>query len=123
MKKNTTLICHFGTFQFEVIHFSLMNAPSTFHRLIDELIKDLLFTRSYLDAIVVLLATMSEHEEHVWQGVQLFYSHGLKIKLKKCKFGLCRVSLLGHIVDGSSLIIDPGMVSAISGAAVSKNHT
>ena len=34
-KEMTTFVCRFGTFQFEVMPFGLMNAPSTFQRMMD----------------------------------------------------------------------------------------
>lgn len=123
VKEMTTFICRFGTFQFEVIPFGLINYPSIFQRLMHELLKDLPPTREFLDDIFVLSATLSEHEEHVGQVLRRFHSHGLNIKLKKCEFELRRVSLLGHIIDGSGVRMDPGKVSVISGAAVPTNHT
>lgn len=40
-KEKTTFVCRFGTFQFEVMPFGLMNAPSTFQRLMNKILRGL----------------------------------------------------------------------------------
>ena len=53
-KEFTTFVCRFGTFKFEVMPFGLMNAPSTFQRMMDVILAGLKFVRVYLDDVVVL---------------------------------------------------------------------
>lgn len=43
----------------------------------------------------------------------MIQSNGLKIKLKKCDFGLQKVSLLAHIIYGKGVHMDPENVSEI----------
>lgn len=42
-KEKTTFVCRFGTYQFEVMPFGLMNAPSTSQRMMDQIFRDLSF--------------------------------------------------------------------------------
>ena len=52
-KEKTTFICRYGTYQFEVMPFGLMNAPFTFQRMMDQVFQNLGFVRVYLDDVVV----------------------------------------------------------------------
>lgn len=58
VKEKTTFVCRFGTYQFELMPFGLMNSPSTFQRLIDEVFKKFPFFRAYLDDVVVFSASL-----------------------------------------------------------------
>lgn len=44
-KEKTTFVCRYGTYQFEVMPFGLMNAPSTFQRMMDGLLGHLPFVK------------------------------------------------------------------------------
>lgn len=52
-KEKTTLVCCFGTFQFEVMPFGLMNDPSSFQAMMSHLVGQLKFVKAYLDDVVV----------------------------------------------------------------------
>ena len=52
-KEQTTFVCRYGTFQFEVMPFGHMSSPSTFQRMLDGVFRDLPFVRVYLDDVVV----------------------------------------------------------------------
>lgn len=64
-KEKTAFICRFGTFQFEVMPFGLMNAPFTFQKVMDHLFNDLEFVHVYLDDIVIASKNIGEHEGHL----------------------------------------------------------
>ena len=59
------LVCRYGTFQFEVMPFGLMNAPSTFQRMMDGVLKDLPFVRVYLHDLVVFSESLDVHLDHL----------------------------------------------------------
>lgn len=93
----------FGTFKFEVMTFGLINDPSTFQRLMEEIFKDEKFVRAYLDEVVIFYKALHSHVEDLKFIVDVIKSHSLKVMLKKCYFGLREVSLLGNIVDGKGV--------------------
>lgn len=82
-KEKTTFVCRFGMFQFEVMPFGLMNAPSTFQRMMDELLGHLAFVRVYLDGVLIFSRTLEEHIDHLRIVVNTVSSHGLKVKVSK----------------------------------------
>ena len=77
----------------------LMNAPATFQRMMDQLLRGLEFVRVYLDDIFVYSQTKNEHIQHIECVLNVLERHGLKVKLKKSFFMQPEVILLGHIVD------------------------
>lgn len=77
-KEKTTFVYRYGTFQFEVMPFGLMNAPSMFQRMMDKILDGIPFPRVYLDDVIIFSATLREHVEHVTELVKLVFSHGLK---------------------------------------------
>ena len=64
-KEKTTFVCCFGTFHFEVIPFGLINAPSTFQRMMNQLFRELSFVSIYLDNVFVFSRIFEEHIAHL----------------------------------------------------------
>lgn len=86
----TAFASRWGLFEFTVMPFGLVNAPSTFQRLMNVIFSDCLdrFVTVYLDDIMVYSRTAAEHEEHLRDVFRRLRSNGLCAKRKKCAFGL-----------------------------------
>lgn len=112
-KKKTTFVCRSGTFQFEVMPFGLMNAPSTFQRMMNEVVGHLGFVKVYLDDVVIFLRSLSEHIGNISQVVLLIAENGLKVKVSKSEFAKRKVALLGHLVDKNGVQVDPSKLEVI----------
>lgn len=103
-------MCRFGTVQFEVIPLGLMNSLSTSQRLMDDIFKYLAFVLAYLDYVSIFSSTLEDHVKNLKYVLGKIQSHGLKIKLKNCDFGIREVSLLRHIVYRNSIWMDPDKI-------------
>ena len=58
----------FGSYQFKVMPFGLMNAPATFQRTMDFLIEDMrTFAGMYIDDLLVFSDTLEDHVGHLRQ--------------------------------------------------------
>ena len=68
--------------------FGLTNAPATFQRLMDKVLKPVLFDFAfvYLDDIIVFSKTIEEHFVHLDRVFSLLARDGLKMKTTKCEF-------------------------------------
>lgn len=82
-KKKTTFVCRFCTYQFEVMPFAFMNAPSTFQRMMNSIFGNFSSVKVYLDDLVVFSKHLHEHTEHIRQFVLRVSEHRLKLKIQK----------------------------------------
>jgi hypothetical protein len=68
-REKSTFITRFGTYEFTVMPFGLCNTPATFQRLMDTVLRDILwqFVVVYIDDINVGSKTFDEHLLHLEQ--------------------------------------------------------
>lgn len=79
--------------------FGLMGAPSTFQRLMDQVLEDLFeIAASYIDDVIVLSDTWEDHLQHLTLVFQKLRAAGLKVKERKCQFAKNQRTYLGHVV-------------------------
>ena len=123
LKEVTTFTCKLGTFCFEVMPFGLMNAPATFQRMMNEVLKGLSFVRVYLDDVVIFSNTEREHLDHVLTVLERLAEYNLKIKVTKCDFFQEQLELLGHIVSENGIEVDPEKIAKINNVPVPTNRT
>ena len=82
LKEKTIFITEMGKFVFRVMPFSLCNAPSTFQRLMDVVLKDSrVFTRCYIDGISVFSQTWDEYLNHIIDVLHNLETAGLTLQL------------------------------------------
>src|SRR5436190_3669317 len=99
--EKTAFITPSGLYEFLVMPFGLNNAPGTFQRLINWVLRDFLgiFVAVYLDDVIIYTKGAYEpHLDHIRQVFSVLRKSNLKIKLKKCHFCLLSLAFLGHIV-------------------------
>ena len=63
----TAFLTRYGLFEFVVLPFGLCNAPSTFQRLMNGILHDMVdnFVTVYLDDILIYSNSEDEHEQHL----------------------------------------------------------
>jgi hypothetical protein len=86
-----------GLFERLVMPFGLINAPTTFMRLIDDVLIPLTnsFVVVYLDDILIFKITWEEHMRHIQQVLSTLWKHKLYANLEKFSFGMNMVQYLG----------------------------
>lgn len=122
-RDKTAFICPFGTFRYTRMPFGLRNAPSTFQRMIDRFRAGLQNIRllGYLDDLIILSSTFSEHVENIQQVFDRLRLFKLKLNRSKCCFIRSSVKYLGHIITEAGIQPDPNKVSAIANIPPPKN--
>ena len=102
-------------YNFTRMPFGLCNAPQTMCRLMDKVIPYNLksFVFVYLDDLLVLSQSFSEHIDHLLEVATCLRRAGLTINVEKSHFALSQVKYLGYIVGQGSLQVDSDKVAAI----------
>lgn len=90
-----------GLWQFSVMSFGLCNAPATFERLMERILKGLHWKISlvYLDDIIVMGKKIDDHlQNHLQEVFKRLKDAGLRLSSKKCSLFRKEVKYLGHKV-------------------------
>ncbi|CAB4420776.1 unnamed protein product [Rhizophagus irregularis] len=115
-KEKTAFICSQGLYEYNVMPFGLKNAPGTFQRLMDKVLKEYIgeFVVVYIDDIMIYSKNFEEHLQHIEKVLRKMRETNLTLKLKKCKFGERNIEFLGHIVGKDGLQPDVKKVETIN---------
>nr|GEV45132.1 hypothetical protein [Tanacetum cinerariifolium] len=84
----TTFRTRYGHYEFQVMPFSLMNAPTVFMDLMNRVCKPYLdkFVIVFIDNILIYLRNKKEHEEYLKAILELLKKEELYAKFTKCEF-------------------------------------
>jgi hypothetical protein len=99
-KEKTAFTTYSGLYEFCRMPFGLVNAPATFQRLMELVLSGLACNSClvYLDDVLVVGATLQEHNKNLEEVLERIRQAGLRLKPKKCKFAQESVVYLGHVV-------------------------
>ena len=114
-KTKTAFTSRSGLFEFNVLPFGLCNAPATFQRLMERVLRGLQWKEAllYLDDIIVHGDTFEAALTNLCQVMERLRKADLKLKPKKCDLFQRQVSFLGHIVSGKGILADPAKIDKI----------
>ncbi|GKB16046.1 putative mitochondrial protein [Tanacetum coccineum] len=108
----TAFKTHQGHYEFLVMPFGLINAPSSFQAPMNEFFALFLrkFVLVFFDDILVFSRDMGEHVKHLDLVLE---THQLFAKMSKYFFGTSQVEYLGHAIFGAGVSTDPSKVQEI----------
>ncbi|GFS46992.1 retrovirus-related Pol polyprotein from transposon 17.6 [Trichonephila clavipes] len=103
--------------------FGLCNAPATFERMMDNLLRNFKWTMClcYLDDIIVFSETFEDHLIRLRLVLKCLQEAGLKLNSKKCLFAAQEVKILGHHVSSNGVRPDPDKIKAVRNFPTPKN--
>lgn len=99
----TAFVTPNGKYEYTVMPFGLVNAPSTFARYMADLFRDLPYVCVYLDDILIHSRSVDEHWKHIDIVLQRLTQEGLIVKKKKCNFAAKSVEFLGYTISANKI--------------------
>jgi hypothetical protein len=114
-KEKTAFSTGQGLWQFTVMPFGLCNAPATFERLMESVLRGLIYDAClvYLDDIIVIGRTFQEHLDNLRKVFQRLRGAHLKMNPGKCRLFHKEVRYLGHVVSPQGVTTDPEKLEAV----------
>ena len=111
----TAFITRYGLYEFERMGFGLCNAPATFSRAMNFILRGLTWevALAFLDDVLVLGKNFEEHSHNLRLVLDRFQLYGLKLKPRKCALFQTNVEFLGRDVDSTGLHLKTEQIQAI----------
>ena len=114
-KEKTAFSTGCGLWNFRTMPFGLCNAPATFERLMDLVLKGLPWTTClvYLDDILSHGKSFTESVQSLREVFLRLRHAGLKLSPSKCELFRPEVTYLGHVISREGIATDPTKTAVI----------
>lgn len=122
-RPRTAFITKYGLFEYTRMPFGLCNAPSTFQRGMELVLRGLQWVTLliYLDDVIITGKTFKEHLNNLGEVLSRFRKFGLKLKPTKCSLYREEVLFLGHVVGKDGVRANPSLVQDVEKWPVPQN--
>lgn len=114
-RSKTAFSTPYGHYEFNRMPFGLKNAPATFQRLINSVLREHInkICVVYLDDILIFSTSFQEHLVNIRKVFKKLREANLKIQINKCKFFSKETLYLGHILTSQGVKPNPSTVDSI----------
>jgi predicted aspartyl protease len=120
--KKTAFVTRYGLFEHVRLGMGLCNSPSSFQRVMQFVLKDLVFENVlvYMDDICCLGTDFEHHLGVLEKVLERMKIHNLKLKPKKCSLFKSELQFLGKMVTRDGVKIAPDKIESVSNWPVPK---
>ena len=114
-RPKTAFVTRSGLYEYITMPFGLSNAPGTFERCMELVLKGLQWKTllTYLDDIILFSQSVSQHLEQLDEVFTRLGAAGLMLKPSKCELLRKEVEYLGHVVSSKAVHPNPAKVDKI----------
>lgn len=114
-----------GHFEFLRMAMGLKNSPSTFQRVMDNVLRDLqnVICLVYLDDIIIFSVSLQEHMVNLEKVFERLRASNFKIQMDKSEFLKLETAYLGHIISKDGIKPNPDKIKAIEKFPIPKTAT
>lgn len=114
-RKKSAFITKYGLFQFIRMAFGLCNAPATYSRIMNLVLRGLNWdiVLAFLDDIIVMGRDFEDHLWNLEEVLKRLQEYGLKLKPRKCELCKPRVKFLGRWVGEDGLQLDEENIKTV----------
>lgn len=104
-----------GHYEYVRMPFGLKGAPSTFQRVMDNILRDLIgkICFVYMDDIIIFSTSLQEHLENLERVLNKLNEANFKIQIDKSEFLKKEINFLGHVVTDKGIKPNPDKIKAI----------
>lgn len=120
----TAFTVDFGHYEYVRMPFGLKNAPSTFQRVMDNVLQGLQGKSClcYMDDIVIFSSSLQEHISNLKQVFLRLKSANLKVQLDKSEFLHKELAFLGHIISEDGIKPNPEKIKSVKNFPLPKTE-
>ena len=104
-KDKATFVTSHGMFRFNVMPQGLTNAPSSFQRIMYDLLVSTRwdFCLVYIDDVLIFSKTFEQHVDHLNEILSVLQEANLQLNPKKCSLVKPEIDYLGHTINGQGI--------------------
>nr|CBN80982.1 Uncharacterized protein [Dicentrarchus labrax] len=113
-KQKTAFSTPSGHWQYRVLPFGVHGAPTTFQRMMDQILaphQD--YAAAYLDDVVIHAEDWSEHNTRLRKVLAAIHQAGLTANPSKCHLGLAEACYLGYLIGRGLIKPQEAKVTAV----------
>ena len=113
--EKTAFAINNGKYEFTRMPFGLKNAPATFQRAIDDVLRDHIgkICYVYIDDVIVFGENFEQHLKNLETVLNTLNEAGLKIQLDKSEFLHEELEFLGYVIGSEGIKPNSGKVDVI----------
>lgn len=121
-RKYTAYSTQSGHFQYKVCPQGIRTGPAWFNLCVSRAMSKCKgFAMNYFDDIVIFSKSLSEHINHIISVMKELKKFGFKISAEKSTWIRKEVALLGYVISGTTIKINPEKIATIKNRTEPKN--